>query len=80
MSTRAPTLAELKQVRALLERFGVTSREAEPFLRAREVKRHAVLMSAGDDPNQSGVVLSGVHLSRLRRRLPKLKAPSSKTR
>ena len=47
-------------MRTALERLGVTSRGLESRVRTVEVKRHQLLMSAGDDPDASGLVVSGV--------------------
>ncbi len=60
MRRRAPTTDELRAFRLGLSRLGVTSRAVEPHLTALDVDRHEFLLEAGDDPNRSGFVVSGV--------------------
>jgi CRP-like cAMP-binding protein len=57
---RRPSESELAFFRAVVGRLGVTNREAEPHLRAAEVPRQTVLLAAGDTPDVSGLVVSGV--------------------
>ncbi|MDP2272378.1 MAG: cyclic nucleotide-binding domain-containing protein [Archangium sp.] len=60
MNQRAPTLDEVRFLRAQLEHFGVKGREAEAEVRSAEVTKHELLLEAGGDPDQSGIVVSGV--------------------
>lgn len=57
---RRPSPAELGFFRAAVGRLGVTNREAEPHLSAAEVPRSTMLLSPGDSPDVSGLVVSGV--------------------
>jgi CRP-like cAMP-binding protein len=55
-----PTAADLTFIRALLRELGVTDRVLEPHLELVEARRQTVLARPGDDPNCSGVVISGL--------------------
>ncbi|QSQ27080.1 Crp/Fnr family transcriptional regulator [Pyxidicoccus parkwayensis] len=57
---RRPSEAELGFFRAAVRRLGVTNREAEAHLSAADVPRSTVLLSTGDVPDLSGLVVSGV--------------------
>jgi CRP-like cAMP-binding protein len=60
VTRRPPSLSELKLFRQALGQLGVSSRSAEQYLRKTAAKRNTILMSAGDDPDDSGFVVSGV--------------------
>ena len=60
MNQRAATREEVRFLRAQLDLSGVNGREAEAGLRSADVAKHELLLKAGGDPDQSGIVVLGV--------------------